>query len=293
MIPRVQIPGILQETPPKKDTDLDNLLSEAVIDTKKQLPRPPVICEVRSSQLGDWQRLFTLGNFSAIIGKAKSRKTFFTSLLMAAFNTNTAVYDTLKGNMPPRKPGIIRIDTEQSRYDAWMVARRDEKLSNGHTDNYSTFSLREYSPLERCDIIEHILKKFQYRIGFMLIDGIADLANAINDEIEASRIVTMLLRWTKEYDCHICTVLHQNKRDNFATGHLGSSIMKKAEVVISIDKSENNNATSVVSCDLIRGVYDFEPFTFTVDGDGLPVILGINGINSSFEDIFTNNETPF
>jgi hypothetical protein len=291
MIPRAKIPGFQQPEPPT--ANLDDLLTNAIVDTSQPVAKPPVICEVRSGQYKSWQRLFTLGNFSAIIGKAKSRKTFFTSLLMAAMNTNAPVYDQLRGNMPAEKPGIIRIDTEQSRYDAWMVARRDEKLSFHQTDNYSTFTLREFSPLERCDIIEHILKKFDGRIGLMLIDGIADLANAINDEIEASRIVTLLLRWTKEYNCHICTVIHQNKRDSFATGHLGSSIMKKAEAVISVDKSETNGTTSVVSCDLIRGVYDFEPFSFQIDDEGLPVIIGINGVNSSFEEIRMTNEPIF
>jgi hypothetical protein len=61
-------------------------------------------------------------------------------------------------------------------------------------------------------------------LGFVVIDGIADLANAINDEIEASRVVSLLMRWTKIYNCHIHVIIHENKADNNATGHLGSSI---------------------------------------------------------------------
>lgn len=63
-----------------------------------------------------------------------------------------------------------------------------------------------------------------------MIDGIADLAMAINDEIEASRVVSLLMKWTKLYNIHITLVIHQNKNDEYATGHLGSAILKRLNV---------------------------------------------------------------
>ena len=44
----------------------------------KKLAKPPIIMKIRDFETGAlWdKRLFTLGNFSAITGKTKSKKTF-------------------------------------------------------------------------------------------------------------------------------------------------------------------------------------------------------------------------
>ena len=147
-----------------------------------------------------------------------------------------------------------------------------------------SFDLREHSPLERCSLIEYVLKKLKSNIGYVVIDGIVDLSNAINDELEATRVVSLLMKWTKIYDCHITTVIHQNKNDDYATGHIGSSIIKKAECVIKVKKDPNEYNTSHVECDLIRGASDFEDFSFSIDEHGLPEIEKTN------EFIVKNNE---
>ena len=134
----------------------------------------------------------------------------------------------------------MSFDTEQSTYEAFIVGKRIEKMLTHQKDEKGFFALREYEPLERCNIISHALEKFKDNIGYVLIDGIADLAKCNNDEEEATRVVSLLMKWTKIYNCHITVVIHQNKGDNFATGHLGSSIMKKSEVIISVEKQKEN-----------------------------------------------------
>ena len=62
-------------------------------------------------------------------------------------------------------------------------------------------------------LIEFIFNKYKTKIALMIIDGVADLVNAINDEVEATKIVTMLLKYTALYNCHISTVIHQNKNN--------------------------------------------------------------------------------
>jgi hypothetical protein len=105
------------------------------------------------------------------------------------------------------------------------------------------------------------------------IDGIADLAKAINDEEESTRVGSLLMRWSSEYDIHIVTVIHQNKGDNFATGHLGSMIIKKAEAVIGVERDADDKTMSKVTCDNMRGAADFEDFYFYIDkDDSLPRI---------------------
>jgi len=223
-----------------------------------------------------------------VIGKAKSRKTFLLSLATAAI-LNTESSSKFRSELSANKTGVLYFDTEQGEYDCYNVIKRIEYMSGVKT--MRSFALREYAPAERCAIIEHAFKLWGNESALCVIDGIADLATAINDEEEATRVTTMLLRLTKTYNCHITTVIHQNKNDNFATGHLGSSIMKKAELLMSVMKSKDNPQMSDVTCDLSRGI-DFEPFCFSINSDGIPEVSGMPVVrrqNETFVPEFQNN----
>jgi hypothetical protein len=60
--------------------------------------------------------------------------------------------------------------------------------------------------------------------------------------------------------------------NEFASGWLGSQIMKKAETVIKITKDTKNSNISFVEPDLMRGE-DFEPFEFRINENGMPEIM--------------------
>ena len=94
---------------------------------------------------------------------------------------------------------------------------------------------------------------------------------AVNDELEATRVVSMLMRLTQEYNCHIMTVLHQNKANDFIQGWIGTAISKKSEIVISVNKTKDDKKSADVSCEFSRGV-DFEGFRMTIGDDGLPYV---------------------
>jgi hypothetical protein len=256
--------------PIKTDDEKLAILKKSLIDTDIEIEKPPVIVYI-SNEKGfnaSMNRLFTLGNFSAIIGKAKSRKTFSLTMMTACLVKNGSVYNKFFGQLPEKKRGVLYFDTEQGLYDSANVIKRIERLAGIKHNGFVGFNIREYAPLERCEIIEYALIKFP-EVGFVAIDGIADLSKAINDEEEATRVTGLLLRWTKQYNCHIATILHQNKNDNFATGHLGSSVMKKAEIVISVSKEKGSESGSTISCDFSRGM-DFDDFSFFVNAFGLP-----------------------
>lgn len=263
-----------EERADKRDIDYDAILENAYIDLRIPIPKPPVIMRIHDFEAGylNSRRLFTLGNFSAITGKGKSKKTYLSSIFLAAAINSSLMYRKIEGCLPEKKRVVLAFDTEQSIYDAFVVGKRVEKMLTTAKDVKGFFALREYEPLERCHIIAHALEKFKDSIGYVLIDGIADLAKANNDEEEATRVVGLLMKWSKMYNCHIQVIIHQNKADNFATGHLGSSIIKKAEAVLSVEKDQNNSRFSKVRCDMIRGTADFKEFDFMIQDDGVPVI---------------------
>lgn len=262
----------------KTETQYDGILKGSHIDLDIPVMKPPVVMYVIDNEImgAKQKRLFTLGNFSCITGKSKSKKTFLSSFFLASATFNGTIQDKFTSRFPDNKRFVLMFDTEQSEYDAYVTAKRIPELAKMNMANFGAFDLREYSPIERCNIIEFAMNKFKDSIGYVVIDGIADLSTAINDEAEASRVVSLLMKWTKIYNCHITTIIHQNKNDNYATGHLGSAIIKKAECVISVTKDVNNSYVSEVSCDLIRGTADFEDFKFEIDENYLPRVIKNN-----------------
>lgn len=236
------------------------------VDLSKKVMKPEVILEKQDFESGSVNPnnciLFSAGNFSVVIGKSKAKKTFLNSLLASMVISGEGKY-----GFNPVKSDTAIFDTEQSDYDAWKVGNRIKRLSG--VSEFNMFKLRDMSHRERYEFISDYMEAMKPR--FVVIDGIADLVFSINEESEANKIQEFLLKITKQINCHVMCVLHQNKGDNYATGFLGSMLMKKAELVISIAKFHNTKM-SQVKCDFIRGSKEFEPFLLDVK-DGLPVII--------------------
>ena len=70
-----------------------------------------------------------------------------------------------------------------------------------------------------------------------------------------------LMQWTGEKNIHIQTVLHLNKDDDDARGHIGTELNNKAESVLLIAKETKEADRSVVSSAVIRSKA-FAPFAF-------------------------------
>jgi hypothetical protein len=118
-------------------------------------------------------------------------------------------------------------------------------------------------------VIEHLISTTP-NVGFVAIDGIRDLLTmGINDEQEATRITSLFLKWSYDYNIHIVLLLHQNKNDLNARGHIGTEVVNKAETIISVTKEDKSNIFKV-ACDDSRDI-PFEDFGFTISSDGLPV----------------------
>ena len=77
------------------------------------------------------------------------------------------------------------------------------------------------------------------------------------------------MQWSSIYDLHIHCVLHLNKGDDNVRGHIGTELNNKAETVLVISKSSQDNNISEVRSMHIRDK-DFSPFAFRIDENGLP-----------------------
>jgi hypothetical protein len=213
--------------------------------------------------------LGTLGDFGLVIGKAKSRKTFFISIAVSSALGKDLILNRFKSHLPYDKDEVVYFDTEQSKYYVQKAVKRIcTQINQPEPKNLHAYHLRSLAPSERLQFIEAEIYSND-KIGFVVIDGIKDLVTSINDESEATMIASKLLKWTEERNIYILTVLHQNKSDNNARGHIGTELINKAQTVLSITKAEKNNDISIVEPQQCR---DKEPeiFAFEIDEFGIP-----------------------
>mgnify|MGYP000707623949 CR=1 FL=1 len=216
--------------------------------------------------------LGTLGNFSLIIGKAKSRKSFFINIAVSTVLSNDKILNQFKGVLPHEQSTVLYFDTEQGKYHVQLALKRVcQQINIDEPNNLQVFGLRSLKPSERLKLIEYAIYNTP-NLGFVIIDGIKDLINSINDEAEATMIASKLLKWTEEKNIHIITVLHQNKSDNNARGHIGTELINKAETVLSVTKNEQDKDISIVEAQQCRNK-EPEPFAFEINEFGLPVIV--------------------
>ena len=269
----------------EKETE-QNMLMEYIADTCKidineKIDYPPVCLsygeKVLQSDKGDSIipiALGTYGNLSVVTAPPKTRKSFFCSLLASAYLSNKNIYGgDIKGH---RKNGdLIYIDTEQGNWHASKVFRRPLDMdTNIPKDKYHTFALRTIGYKDRLEFIKHYLKENIKEPSLLILDGVADLCADVNNIEQSNELVSELMRLSQQQKVHIINVIHQNfGSSKLGTGHLGSALEKKAEMVISLEANTINKNWTTVKCGRSRG-YSFETFSFEVNEKGLPTIVG-------------------
>jgi len=222
-----------------------DLLTKYLLDPTQHISNPPSVLELR---LGlETYTLGTAGNISLIQGKAKSRKSYFVSALAAAairqgFNENILKAGIVKGK-------VIFFDTEQGDFHAQRVNQRTLHLAGIPVEQGQEYL--KYFALRRADtnadrlaIIEYVLKRIE-GVSLVIIDGIVDVAKGVNEEEEAIALVSRLMKISADLNLHLVTVLHENKNDRGAKGHLGSYLVQKSETVYGVSRSEDGFTTYI------------------------------------------------
>lgn len=253
-------------------------------------PKPAISFGVKSYETKDGKIEYptpigTYGNFSFVQAPPKSKKTFFVSLLSAIYLADELEQfgGDLKANRDNKQ--LIHFDTEQGNFHAANVFKRPIDMTGIKTDKYHTLALRQLSFKERVEFIEYYLydKLDATDIGLVIIDGIADLCSDVNNIEESNAVVQKLMKWSKELNCHIVTVIHSNFGTDKPTGHLGSFLEKKTETQIQLELNTVNKGLVTVSCKRSRNA-PFENFSFKVNNFGLPQVEG--AFYDPLKDIF-------
>lgn len=200
------------------------------------------------------------GNISAVVGEAKSKKTFFCTALVGSMLDIRA---TKNFGIEMNRCMVLWIDTEQSPEHIQKVLFRINLLGglphNTPNPNIHLLVLREESPADRltamCAAMEY------YHPKLVVVDGVSDLMSDTNCLKESEELVSRLLALSSEHKCHIMCVLHTNPSSDKARGHLGSTLMRKAESVIFVHKTGDR---SIVEPQYCRNM-PFKRFAFSVE----------------------------
>lgn len=268
----------------KTEVNYGKIFQDSYICPSEEMKPAPVAISIGDSiYKGNIYPLImgSYGDFSCIVGASKSRKTFFLSMIHAGYIGGQAniLNPSIKGHNTKDKL-VIAIDTEQSRFHTQRVQRRVLEMVGSNYDLYKTFSLRQYNPNERFQFIDWIVNESEYKgnIGLMSIDGYVDLVTDFNSLEQSTGLTDRLLQWTAIGDMHITGILHKNFGTSKPVGHVGSSVLKKAETVIFIEKE---NELTIAKCEYSRNLA-FGDIIFTINEDWLPIeVSGSDGLENA------------
>ena len=248
-----------------QDKDNQNLAASQEIDWKSyRLRITDTIPEDDPLIQREGKTVLSRGNIMAVIGKAKSFKSFLCSGMAASIED-----DCLGFHFDDSAKRVLLVDTEQGKSHVHKVQKRIYRLnewdSEKDRDNLVVLALRQ---LESEDRIKAIHTAFSdVKPDLCIIDGIRDLLKDFNDVKESSTVINWLMTLSYEYNCGIIAVLHQNKADTNARGHCGTELVNKSETVLQV-VNEFGIAT-------VSAVYSRNPpidnFSFRVF-DGLPIL---------------------
>ena len=171
---------------------------DTMLSLEKEYEQEPEVLKIGGVPVG------TLGNFSASIGKAKSKKTFNVSAMVAAALSGKEVLNYTT-DFPDGKKRILYIDTEQSQNHCMIELPANEDCSR-----FYFLALRKFNPKERLAIIDDAISQIE-GLGFVVIDGIRDLVYDINSPSEATCVISKLMQWTDEYQIHLHTIIKAMK----------------------------------------------------------------------------------
>lgn len=200
----------------------------------------------------------------ALKAKAKSGKTTTELILTAAMKKGRFCGIESKNTQAK----ILFFDTEQSVTSTYKFVKRLHHICGWHpranNPDFLAMNLRGDETSKRMAIIEEAIK--EYAPDLVFIDGIKDLVFDINNQIEATNIITILLRITKDYGCSLVCVLHENKADTNLRGSIGTELLNKCAECWQIKKDGNIFTAEQTEC---RN-QPAEGFSFTIGASGIP-----------------------
>jgi hypothetical protein len=227
--------------------------------------RPPAAPEAVLSL--DGKCVATPENFMVVQAKVKAGKTAVLGAIMAATMevaapaTPGAARDCLGFTASnPRGHAVVHFDTEQSRYHHHLLIARALQRG-GRTEPppwLRSYYLKGMSVAQRLEALRCELRRAQRACGgihLVILDGIADYCQDVNDAEEAVALVATIEALAVEYATVFIVVIHENPATDIGKtrGHLGSHLERKAETPLRLEKDADG--VTVMFADRARGTH--------------------------------------
>ena len=204
---------------------------------------PPPVIAINDVPIG------SPGNIMAITGPEGSGKSnYLGGILAGTIVDEIAEIDCLGTDIAtnPLGKAVLFYDTEQSEEQLYrnlhQVVRRSEV--DKPPSWLKVYGLVGMSRKDRMLSILQSMDRLYYQFGgihLVIIDGIADLIDGVNDEERAVRLIDELFRLAGIYKTCIVCVLHLSPGGYKLRGHLGSEVQRKAAGILSVEKEEGGN----------------------------------------------------
>ena len=218
---------------------------------------------------------FPRKELTSIAGPAKSGKTFFTSMVMACCIRQQVMSLERVRKEPLR---VMWYDTEQSRNTTKEILAKRIGRMIGHTDptgrefpdeQFFVFNVRAASIKERRELLGVAVAT--YRPDLVILDGISDLLNDINDGPRATELMEELLQLAETYNCNITAIIHLNRTGdkNNLRGWLGTVMLQKSFEVFNCSQVSQTETLSVEQS-VSRKFRCLDTLYYEIDQDGIP-----------------------
>ncbi|MDE6807251.1 MAG: AAA family ATPase, partial [Prevotella sp.] len=228
---------------------------------------------------------FPRGELVAITGKAKSGKTFVTSMLMAASLAPSGGYLRSLRRACKERLRVLLYDTEQSDESTQdILTNRIMRMVNADSGTRSPLSWREAGGEAfnvrsvgwklRRELLKEAIERC--KPDLVIVDGIRDLVNDINDGVLAQELMEELMHLATAQNCCIVCVLHRNKsvEDRSLRGWIGTELTNKAFEVYACEKMMPQRIFKLEQT--LTRKYDIgQTLYFEVGADGLPLECGV------------------
>lgn len=189
--------------------------------------------------------LFTLGgkygliaraNLHTLQGQKKAGKSAAGLALIVA-----AIKGDFIGITPSRQNlAVLWIDTEQDKNTLRQKAKAVLSMAGRETmpETLKIVTLRGYgSP---ADALAATLQAIaENAADFVFLDGVVDLCQAFNDEEKSRAVVRQLEAHAEKYGAAILGLIHTNKYNDEARGHLGAIMQQKSAEIYQVNKEGN------------------------------------------------------
>ena len=224
---------------------------------------------------------FPRGELVAFSGKAKSGKTFISSILMTlCFRSEVLSVERIG----TEKLRVLWYDTEQSEESTQDILRHRIIPMSGMEEQ--DFPMQMFDIFNvRADMYDHRLPMLEtavnhYHPDLVILDGIRDLIADINDGVVAQNCIERLMKLASKNRCCIVCILHQNKaaEDRNLRGWIGTELKNKAFEVYECNKSERIFSWSQTD----TRKYDiYDKLQFAVDENGIPHLCTVEELKEA------------